>query len=738
MCPVRSVTYVSGRSFQISSLRATKNEMNPWEVTRGSDLVPLVRIDSGESTAWKGRPCVIGPGRPSKGLRRKLFQRRRGCHRATGPWPVTLALERPASEVILQQANLPLVKAWSASAAVVRVIFLAPDALTSEEPRSVNSKAVSSSRLPLRTNSNDFSKGDLLSLEEGSTGSSFILRDLTADGQQVWQSQPISDVSKVIPSATGDAIVLQNIQSNAPTTISEFVAGQQMWSYAPSNSFQFSQNPAIRSDDTVFTVESDTQAGVGGTSQVVGLNGTNGSVLSHYQLPASTFTHAPYPTFQKEGSAGPLMIAPDGSIYVEFLSDDEVLTGTGSTQTDNDTYSLQLIQIDPSGNATMQLLHSGSWQKVGNGNPIGDMVYPAEVIPDGQGGVLAGWDLLILDGGAGVGSGAQLSHVTSAGAIVQYAVPFNGSGWCGGVGQCPLGGPVNSMVVGEHNTAFASSGDKLIAFDVNSGVQRWLQEMPSGEFVALVAATADGGVAAKETDQNGENIVRFDANGTPTQDVAPPPGTTGTGYYAGHKWVGVMDHRTRAVYTADEIDEAQTTWADSPVFRAEYTVSVSNFSQAGPNQTAIQNELQTLKTIIPANNTCSNWLHGAAVNDAPTYIDVLFGSQTNGVQAFGHGVFNPEDISAFTGANASVPPGILLTVNDQAAFFQPTDSLGNILWTGPRKYQGGKQRAQDAILIHEFAHGMAVPGFQPDLGKPWIGKENDKLVDDHCRSAIER
>ncbi len=296
---------------------------------------------------------------------------------------------------------------------------------------------------------------------------------------------------------------------------------------------------------------------------------------------------------------------------------------------------------------------------------------------------------------------------------------------------------MNSMVVGEHNTAFATNGDRLIALDVNSGTPKWFQQMPSGEKVALVGATADGGVTAKATDQNGnDSVFSLDANGTQTQGVSPA-GASGTVYYAGSRWVGVLSRRA-AAYKVDTLYEAGTTWPDSPPFRVEITVSVSNFSQTGPNQTAIQNELQTLKTVIPTNTDCSNWLHGAVVNDAPTYIDVLFGSQTNGVQAFGHGVFRPEDVTAFTGANEDVPAGILLTVNDKGGFFQPQDSLGNNLRTGPRQYQGGKQRARDAILIHEFAHGIRVPGFQPDLGKPWIGKENDKLVDDHCRKVIER
>src|SRR5260370_27164727 len=138
-------------------------------------------------------------------------------------------------------------------------------------------------------NSTDFSKPDLFSLEvDTTTQSSFILRGLTADGQQMWQSQPISDVVNVIPSASGDAIILKSVQSNT-TEISKIVAGQQVWSYTPTDVFAFSQNPAIRFDGVMFAVEGDNNAAAP-TSRVIGLNETTGTILSQFQLPVSTLT----------------------------------------------------------------------------------------------------------------------------------------------------------------------------------------------------------------------------------------------------------------------------------------------------------------------------------------------------------------------------------------------------------------------------------------------------------------
>ena len=586
-------------------------------------------------------------------------------------------------------------------------------------------------------NSTDFSKPDLFSLEaDTTTQRSFILRGLTSDGQQMWQSQPISDVVNIIPSASGDAIILKRVQSNT-TEISKIVAGQQVWSYAPADVFAFSQNPAIRSDGVMFAVEGDNNGGAP-TSRVIGLNETAGSILSQFQLPVSTLTYQGSNPANVPGNAGPLMVAQDGSVYVEFYNYNETANGPVPNTVYNVTYNLNLVHIDPAGNGTLQLLHSGGYvNSVGLTN--GDYVYPGEVIPDGQGGVLAGWELLVFNGATSTGS-AELSHVTSAGGIVQYTLPFNGSGWCGGIGGCPLGGPANSMVVGEHNTAFATNGDRLIALDVNSGIPKWFQQSPSGEMIALVAATADGGVTVKETDQNGnENVVSFDSTGTPTQDVTPA-GTTGIVYYAGEKWVAVVGRRATA-YKGDAVYEAPTTWPDSPVFRVEVTVLVNNFSQTGPNQTTIQNELQVLQTLIPSNTTCSNWLQqgpGGLAADAPHYIQLLLNGN-QGQPMFGHGSFFEDDrTAAFTGNTEFLPQGILLTVNDNGGFFQSKDSLGNNFEVGPRKYEGGKQRARDAILIHEFAHGIEAAGFQPDLSKPWIGKENDKLVDDHCRKLIER
>ena len=105
---------------------------------------------------------------------------------------------------------------------------------------------------------------------------------------------------------------------------------------------------------------------------------------------------------------------------------------------------------------------------------------------------------------------------------------------------------------------------------------------------------------------------------------------------------------------------------------------------------------------------------------------------------FGHGDFGLRLVDAFTGGELGIPGGILLTVNDEGSFFNQNDFWGNSLISGPRKYAGNTRRAQDLILVHEMAHGIMVPGFQPDLDEPAIGKENNKLVDTNCRKLIER
>jgi hypothetical protein len=141
---------------------------------------------------------------------------------------------------------------------------------------------------------------------------------------------------------------------------------------------------------------------------------------------------------------------------------------------------------------------------------------PAEVIPDGLGGVLAAWS----GGGADLGAGAaRVRHFDGSGATVDYTVPLFSSQW-----SPPIATP-KALILGENNIAFASDGLSAASVDATNGTGHWTFQPPGGTGifartgVALLASTAPGGVAAYTTDPSSSNVnalVTFDSLGVPT------------------------------------------------------------------------------------------------------------------------------------------------------------------------------------------------------------------------------
>src|SRR5205814_1326704 len=130
---------------------------------------------------------------------------------------------------------------------------------------------------------------------------------------------------------------------------------------------------------------------------------------------------------------------------------------------------------------------------------------------------------------------AHVTHVDQSGNPTNYTLPFPlTEGWCVASG-CNI---VNSgtLVLGDNNTAFASNGREVIAFDVNSGTSRWAWQPQQFDPVPLVAASTGGGVVAKDItyDSNNnptEHIVSLDASGNPTYDNSFGPGSSGLDYW---------------------------------------------------------------------------------------------------------------------------------------------------------------------------------------------------------------
>ena len=219
--------------------------------------------------------------------------------------------------------------------------------------------------------------------------------------------------------------------------------------------------------------------------------------------------------------------------------------------------------------------------------------------------------------------------------------------------------------------------------------------------------------------------------------------------YGGNFWLGSSSSAAIVGFTAAPVELSA-----SPFYAADgnggnaaiQDVSVPDFSTAGTQQTTIGNVLQKIETALPSYSVCNNWLVGG--DTGLSEIQQLL--QSN---AFGHGTVHiGSNISyetwAFSGRKnpdgtlVNLPIGIAMTVNNVAGFFNSNAPIGSP-YNGapfslpPRNYQGNTLRAQAATLIHEVAHQISVPGFQPDFGDNKAEKANQKAVDTNCRQLIE-
>jgi len=161
---------------------------------------------------------------------------------------------------------------------------------------------------------------------------------------------------------------------------------------------------------------------------------------------------------------------------------------------------------------------------------------------------------------------------------------------------------------------------------------------------------------------------------------------------------------------------------------------------------ALQPPLQPLRPINELKNIatnldpkCAGWLTSGlpAAQALAAVRSIISGLiDTGGTPYVAVGQFDSASNSlvAFTNvdpAMANVPVGYAsITVNTSGAFFNSAYTVG------PESFVGGTGQAQAAILIHELAHLLGAPGFQPDLNNAAAGKSNDNLVNTNCAQTI--
>jgi hypothetical protein len=212
------------------------------------------------------------------------------------------------------------------------------------------------------------------------------------------------------------------------------------------------------------------------------------------------------------------MVDSDGSTYVEY--EVRQLDSRGATSASS---ILWLLKIAPDGTTSTTQLSASN-----NAN-----LFPGNIIPDGQGGVLATWTVDVPFGPPGphlyqaadVFPGGGLNHYDLPMAPMQLVVDAN------------TGLPVNPpLVLGENGTAFVSYGTNVTSFDLNSGSVNWNHQTPSQSSTSSLSAAISGSGPAINGTQQG--LILLDSSGNA---AAPIPGVQAATPYTLGRWSGLSN-----------------------------------------------------------------------------------------------------------------------------------------------------------------------------------------------------
>ena len=407
---------------------------------------------------------------------------------------------------------------------------------------------------------------DLYVLESTPTGT--LARALAGDGHQLW-STPLLAVSVSSNSAflwdsegvqagtpDGGLVVLDSQTfSSSSGNFSQYSlikvdAASQAVAWTYNSPAMLSSVLAVHPDGDVYAVQTSNSSTTGSATVLV-LNGATGQVKFNIAMPLSTQTYqntgydangnlvcqqGNTVTVQSLPSHGPLAILPDGNVYMEVEATNTTLQGCQATGFSMSAYSdtLQLMKVQPSGTSSSVALEQFSDT---NTQTHGQ---PGQVLPDGSGGILAGWNRLVT---VGSNNQAFISHLLN-GTQADYGLPWTS--------QFPIR---FLMVLGEGGTAYAQQGNfsgVILTFDVNSGTAN--PATTTNE--QIVNALAGGGAMLADNSQ----ILSVDASGG-TAVLSNALGMFGVTHYAGATWLGYNNNDSSLeAAVGPAADAGVTTW----------------------------------------------------------------------------------------------------------------------------------------------------------------------------------
>jgi hypothetical protein len=578
---------------------------------------------------------------------------------------------------------------------------------------------------------------DIYSIQSSSDGTQAVVQALTIDGRQMWQTGPYEFstlIGPAVPDGFGGLLLTEACNNNNPvmtTTDLDAVTGAPVWQfqidgYSQDGVTACPEAPsfAIRQDGSVVIV-----APLQTSPRIVVVDGQSGGLLANPEIPASTLTNSLGESTSCDcfTPVGQPMVNSDGSTYVEYEVRQINAPFVSSV--------LWLLQIAPDGSTSTTQLSV---------DPDHNLM-PGQIIPDGQGGVLATWTIEVGPENAPVSAPYQAADLSS-GTLTYYNLPINPIQMVLGNGQTGQGN-------NQYSEMFISDGQNIVAcgflyggfFSGNNCGTFWTYQ---GQYlgVTLVASTAGNGLLAKTTNQNVDTLVQFDSNGNATPYSWSAPGVS---YWAGSFYPASSSSGTTE-YSDTVVPLSDSAWETAGEFGTQRAkpadISYPDFSNTGANQNTITTDLQIILENLPSNPSCNNWLQGAGASKGTTgvtWIQALMAGNNYGYGTYTLGGKTNYSNAALTTQGIMFPglpasPFPAFVVNSVGPFFSAAVRNGKIYTIGPNNYPGNTLRAQLAILIHETAHEIDVDKFQPDFGNEAAREANDAYVNLHCRSLIEQ
>lgn len=386
---------------------------------------------------------------------------------------------------------------------------------------------------------------DLFLLETDVAGATYV-RGLDHNGIQKWLSPTgLGFYFFGQPAADG----LGGMISATFNSVSGVRAGQVVWRSDKTFDTPFAQGYfdylyAVHPNGTVYLTEQDSDT----EAYITAIDGSSGDRKFRVRLPNNTSLHVlpfglpcPGPVVDYSEhlpKIGPPLIAPDGTFYIQLVTEEEVIVnfivGPPCSLSLSHSWRVRnrLLRIAPDG--TSSLLDLQTWfENIVGGGTFQNIpeVLPGQVVPDNGQGLLVSWKQ----------SPPRADGDAYFKRIPDPAVSADGLSF-----TVPLFNP-QEIVVGEDGRAFVQgvcdngpdcNQNYLVAFDMDSGSTLWTYKSAQ-ELVRLMAATADGGLVGKEGSfVDGPNqVFSLDASGNHNDvPLSPTPSNE-----ISHSWYGTWE-----------------------------------------------------------------------------------------------------------------------------------------------------------------------------------------------------